>query len=139
MNFWFWVAKRDAILGKKGEWGDCGPEVKPGDLSLIYHKNPKSYIEELAVVKSKPSSNCPIETQKGFTKIGHCCKYEIIHEFVNPLTYKEMQVNPMLNDWISSNNNLQGMFFSVDISIWNLIEERLKEKNQEYKGIEALI
>jgi hypothetical protein len=50
-----------------------------------------------------------------------------------------MQVNPTLNYWISSNNNLQGMFFSVDISIWNLIEERLKEKNHDYDGIEALI
>lgn len=139
MNFWFWVAKKEAVIGQEGWWGDCGPSVKPGDVSLIYHKSPKSYIEELALITSKPKPNCPIETQKGLTIYGHCCKYEIIHEFIYPLSYREMKVNSILSDWISSNSNLQGMYFSVDDLNWSLIEERLKEKNNDYKGHEALV
>lgn len=139
MNFWFWVAKKDALISQEGKWGDCGPDVNPGDLAVIYHKSPKSYIEELALVTSKPSPDCPIETQKGITIYGHCCGYEIIHEFVNPLSYGEMKVNSILGDWIDSNSNLQGMFFSADYLIWSLIEERLKEKNKNYNGYETLI
>lgn len=101
---------------------------------MIYHKSPKSYIEELALINSKASPNCPIQTQKGFTIYGHCCEYEIIHEFMYPLHYKEMKVNTILSDWIDSNSNLQGMYFPVDDLIWSLLEERLIEKNKNYIG-----
>lgn len=131
-NYWLWVAKKDAIIGQNGRWGDCGPDVKPGDLCLIYHKNPQSWIQELAMIKSEAKDNCPIETQNDIIIYGHCCEYEILHEFRYPLRYKEMKVNPILSDWISSNSNLQGMYFSVDDVIWGLLDERLKEKNEDY-------
>lgn len=139
MNFWFWIAKKEAIISQEGCWGDCGPDVKPGDLSMIYHKNPKSYIEELALITSDPTPNCQIKTQKGYTKTGHCCEYEIIHEFRYPLRYVEMNANPILNEWIATNKNLQGMYFSVDELIWNLIEDRIKEINKNYPGYKRLI
>lgn len=138
MTFWFWVAKRDAIIGHKGCWGDCGPDVKPGEFSFIYHKSPLSRIQELAIIKSVATPDCQIKTQKGFTITGHCCEYEIVHEFVYPLTYQEMNANQILNDWIATNQNLQGMYFSIDELIWNLIEDRLKEKNENYSDSHIL-
>lgn len=106
---------------------------------MIYHKSPKSYIEELALVTSKPTPNCPIEIQRGIIIYGYCCSYKILYEFVDLLTYGEMQANRVLSDWISSNRNLQGMYFPIDISIWNLIEDRIKEKNITYTGYKSLI
>ncbi|MBZ2164496.1 EVE domain-containing protein [Methanobacterium spitsbergense] len=139
MNFWLWVAKKEAIIGQEGCWGDCGPDVQVGDICFIYHKNPKSYIEEMALVKSESVQDCHIETQKGVIINGHCCKYEIIHEFVYPLQYRDMKVNPLLDDWISTNKNLQGMFFEVDDVICNLIDGKLKEINENYCGYNSLI
>ena len=136
---WLWVAKRDAIIGKEGFWGDCGPDVQPGDICFIYHKNPRSCIEEMAIIKSESVPDCNIETQKGVIINGHCCKYEIIHEFVYPLQYRDMNINPIISDWVSSNKNLQGMYFEVDEVIWNLIDNKLKEINENYGGYNTLV
>jgi hypothetical protein len=140
MQYWFWVAKSDAIIAERGYmWGDSGPNVKPGDLSLIYRIRPYSFIEVLAKVISKPEPDCPIETQKKITIYGHCCEYEVLHTFRNPITFPEMIANPILNDWIGLKQNLQGMYFSMDETTWKKLNEKLKEKNPDYKGYEIFI
>lgn len=136
---WLWVAKKEAIIGKEGFWGDCGPDVQPGDICFVYHKNPKSKIEEMAIVKSEAVPDCHIETQKGVTINGYCCEYEILYEFVTPLQYRDMKANPIISDWISSNKNLQGMFFEVDDVIWNLIDGKLEEINENYGGYNTFV
>jgi len=157
MNYWFWVARSDAKIGVKGEkdlvWGDCGGEVEPGDLALIYRRSPYdrpydknkySIVECLARVKSLPEDGCEISTQRGVPKTGHCCDYEVLHKFENGLKYEDMifyrdKHKSALTDWVALKKNLQGMYHPVDEDSWNKLDQLLIEKNEgTYPGFKKL-
>lgn len=155
MKYWFWVAKSDAYIGEEGKedvWGDCGSEVEPGDLALIYRKSPPnkeymidrySIIESLVQITSPPKKDCEIETERGVPKSGHCCGYKVLHNFEYGLEYKEMiiyrdELKSALTDWVALKKNFQGMYHPVDEDSWNKLDQLLIEKNEgTYPGFKA--
>ena len=127
-NHWLW-RKKEVNLKDHGCNVDCGPDVKPGDLCLIFNDNGESGIYELAWIKNEPKEKYPIVTQDGISEHKYSCKYENLQTFYTDELYEEMKNNQKLNEWLSSNNNLQEMHLSVDKLTWKLFSKIIKKQN----------
>lgn len=134
MDKWLLVAQEnpelfgDSEIGDVWDWWDVDPEIKKGDICLIYQKSPYSRIELLGKAISDPVPESEQKLVNGKIKMGHTCEIKIIYEFENKLRFRDMKNNEVLSsEWKALRQNFQRMWFPIDPISWNTLNDLLSE------------
>lgn len=152
-KYWFWVTRPEYYLDENGEehaeldpntpfdpdiWWTCHERTQAGDLILLYRTSPKSDIRYLIRAESDahPIADDHYALEQGWS---YGCSYRVLYRFENPLTFREIGLNPYLRELPAYKRRFQGTNFEISEDDWARLHRAIAGKNEGFDDFASKI
>lgn len=110
-----------------GGWWTCHRDTRQGDLVLLYRTRPRSDLGYLIQAESDAYSIADDE-HAAAKQWDYACDYRVLHRFDAPLTRRDLQADPYLEDWGALRANFRRRVYRITDDVWHRLVRRITER-----------